>query len=60
MDKPNFILDLFKSRVAVINVGIEGLVEHLPALGVEMIQVAWRPPAGGNLELLKKLKKLNQ
>jgi hypothetical protein len=60
MDMPNLILDLFKSRVAVINVGIEGLVGHLSALGVAMVQVDWKPPAGGNLELLKKLKKLNQ
>jgi FdrA protein len=60
MDQASLILDLFKSRVAVINVGIEGLVEHLPSLGVAMVQVDWKPPAGGNLELLKKLKKLNQ
>jgi FdrA protein len=60
MEKPGLILDLFKSRIAVINVGIEILAEHLPALGVAMVQVDWKPPAGGDPELLKKLKKLNQ
>jgi hypothetical protein len=58
MDKPDLILGLFKSYLAVINVGIDKLVEHLPTFGVQVIQVDWKPPAGGNPELLKKLKKL--
>jgi hypothetical protein len=60
MDNPNLILDLFRRRLAIINVGLERFLEHLAAYQVEAVQVDWRPPAGGNPELLKKLKKLNQ
>ena len=60
MDKPNLILDLFRRRPAVINVGLERFMEHLAAYQVEAVQVDWRPPAGGNPELLRKLKQLNR
>jgi len=52
------VLELFKRPLSVINVGIEKLAEHLPNLGVEVIHVDWKPPANGNLGILKKLKQV--
>ena len=54
------MLKFLNGPISVVNVGIETLVEHLPLQGVEVVQVDWKPPAGGNLELLKKIRKLNK
>lgn len=58
MGKQNLVLELFKSHLYVINVGIEKLVEHLTNYDVDLIQVDWKPPAGGKPEILEKLRKL--
>jgi FdrA protein len=42
----------------VINVGLELFAEDLKAAGVEVIQVDWRPPAGGNPRMAALLAKL--
>jgi len=54
------MLKFLNGPISVVNVGIETLVEHLPMQGVEVVHVDWKPPAGGNLELLKKIRKLNK
>ena len=58
MLKNNLILKLFETRLSIINIGIENLVEHLSNYDVKVIQVDWRPPAGGKAALIKKLHNL--
>jgi len=39
----------------VINIGLERFAEDLRAQGVAVIQLDWRPPAGGNARLASLL-----
>jgi len=41
--------------VAVVNLGLQGFCDELRAQGVPAIQVDWRPPAGGDAELIHRL-----
>ncbi len=50
--------DLLAGEVKVINVGLEGFAETLQGLGVPVVQVDWRPPAGGDPRLAGLLAKL--
>ena len=50
--------DLLASELKVINVGLEGFAETLEGLGVPVVQVDWRPPAGGDARLAGLLAKL--
>ncbi len=44
-------LKIFTERLRVINIGIEGFAEDLKAAGIEVIQLDWRPPTGGDARL---------
>ena len=35
----------------VINIGLESFADDLRAQGVTVVQLDWRPPAGGNLRM---------
>jgi FdrA protein len=50
--------DLLKAPLRVINVGLEAFARDLEALDVPVVQVDWRPPAGGDPELADLLSKL--
>ena len=50
--------DLLAGELKVINVGLEGFAESLEGLGVPVVQVDWRPPAGGDARLAGLLAKL--
>ena len=50
--------DLLAGELKVINVGVEGFAETLEGLGVPVVQVDWRPPAGGDPRLAGLLAKL--
>lgn len=50
--------DSLTTPVEVINVGLETFYESMTAQGVEVVQVDWKPPAGGNEELMSILKKM--
>ncbi len=52
------VKDLLAGELKVINVGLEGFAESLEALGVPVVQVDWRPPAGGDARLAGLLAKL--
>ena len=41
--------------IAVVNVGLEGFRRELETQKVPVIQVDWRPPAGGDRDLINKL-----
>ncbi len=51
---------LFKSKLSVINIGLESFSKELKEQKVPTVHVNWRPPAGGNQKmssLLSRLKK---
>jgi FdrA protein len=52
------VQDLLTGEVRVINVGLEWFAEMLEGLGVPVLQVDWRPPAGGDPRLAGLLAKL--
>lgn len=43
----------------VINIGISTFADDLRSQGVEVIHVDWRPPAGGDLEMVRILERLD-
>ncbi|MHA2400163.1 MAG: fdrA domain protein [Promethearchaeota archaeon] len=49
---------LFNVELKVINIGIEMFADDLEKQKVDVIHVNWRPPAGGDLDILKFLEKL--
>ena len=52
--------NLLNKKLKVINIGIETFVEDLKKQGAEVVHVDWRPPAGGDVEILKLLDKLEE
>ena len=50
---------LFNKDLKVINIGIEMFADDLTRQEVDVIHVDWQPPAGGDLDILKLLEKLD-
>ena len=50
--------DLLNEPLSVINIGLEGFARELAAQRVDVIQVDWAPPAGGDPKLADLLAKL--
>ncbi|MCL4298782.1 MAG: DUF1116 domain-containing protein [Anaerolineae bacterium] len=59
-NEPSLLIDreLFKSELQVINVGVAEFAEALRQQSVPVVEVDWRPPAGGDLGLVEILKKI--
>ena len=53
------IRSLFSTPLAVTNVGVENFHQTLVQQQIQTIQVDWRPPAGGDIQLLAKLQGLD-
>ena len=51
---------LFKSTVSVINVGLPSFAQELKQQGVPVVDLDWRPPAGGNPKLIALLDKVHR
>ncbi len=51
--------ELFAQPLAVVNIGLKIFHSALHNQGVPCVQVDWRPPAGGNVDLMAILAKLN-
>lgn len=49
------IQQLFDSELVVVNVGPELFADALREQGVEVLQVDWRPTAGGNKKMQELL-----
>jgi hypothetical protein len=47
--------DLLNQPLIVINVGLNDFAENLERQEVEVVQVDWSPPAGGDQELIDLL-----
>ena len=52
------IAQLLTGKVSVVNVGLEGFVKDLRDCDVEVVQVDWAPPAGGDPKMAALLAKL--
>lgn len=52
------IRKLLSEPVVVINLGLKKFAEELETQEVEVIQVNWTPPAGGDQELIDLLDQL--
>ena len=50
--------DLLHEPLCVVNIGLEGFSEELMGQQVDVIQVDWAPPAGGDPRLADLLAKL--
>jgi hypothetical protein len=57
-DSKNRSAEILHKQVRVINVGLEGFARDLESQGVEVVHVAWSPPAGGDPDLAALLSKL--
>jgi FdrA protein len=51
-------LESLTSSVAAINIGLETFYDSLSEQGAEVVQVDWRPPAGGDERLMDILSKM--
>ena len=58
MELPTRIDELISQPVVVINIGLVQFTQSLADQGVEVIQVDWVPPAGGDEVLMDLLEKL--
>ncbi|MFK7890115.1 MAG: hypothetical protein AB8B63_04815 [Granulosicoccus sp.] len=52
------LVQLLTQKPVVVNVGLDGFAEDLQQQGVSVVQLDWRPPAGGDAELADILSKL--
>ncbi len=50
--------DLLSKPLVVINIGLDSFARNLRDQKVEVIQVEWKPPAGGDKEMIDLLDKL--
>lgn len=51
---------LFDRELAVINMGLDSFAENLKKEEVKVLQMDWKPPAGGNKRLIALLEKLER
>jgi len=52
------IEELLQEQLVVINIGLRGFKESFEQQDVEVVQVDWIPPAGGDQEMIDLLEKL--
>ena len=50
---------LIDHELKIINIGLDSFYQDLKDLGVEVVHVDWRPPAGGDAKLMDILDKLD-
>ena len=55
---PTSIDDLLHRPIIVINLGLQKFAESLAEQQVEVVQVDWVPPAGGDQEMIDLLDQL--
>jgi FdrA protein len=51
---------LFSQDLVIINMGLESFAENLDREKVRVLQMDWRPPAGGNKKLISLLARLGR
>ncbi|MGA2680976.1 MAG: hypothetical protein ABSF44_04160 [Candidatus Bathyarchaeia archaeon] len=56
--KSNKDKTILTEKLKVVNIGISTFADDLRSQGVDVVHVDWKPPAGGDVEMLKLLAKL--
>ncbi len=51
---------LFNQDLAAVNMGLESFADNLKKEGVRVVQMNWKPPAGGNAKMVALLTKLGR
>jgi len=49
---------ILTETLVVVNIGVSTFADDLRTQNVDVVQVDWRPPAGGDVEMMKLLEKL--
>jgi len=49
---------ILTEKLKIVNIGISTFADDLGSQNVEVVHVDWKPPAGGDVEMLKLLEKL--
>jgi acetoin utilization deacetylase AcuC-like enzyme len=60
MTKVKKIVKLFREDLVVVNLGLDTFADTLRKEQVKVLQMNWRPPAGGNQRLICLLDKLEK
>ena len=55
---PDSIDQLLHNPIVAINLGLDNFARNLEEQNVEVIRVDWRPPAGGDQEMIALLDQL--
>ena len=50
--------NILREKLKVVNIGVSTFADDLRSQDVEVVHVDWKPPAGGDVEMLKLLAKL--
>ena len=53
MSKQKPIAELFRTDLRVVNLGLSSFAETLRSIPVPVVDVDWRPPAGGDADLIR-------
>jgi hypothetical protein len=54
------ITELFRQELRIINMGLVTFADNLKGQDMEVVQMEWQPPAGGNERLIALLEKLGR
>jgi hypothetical protein len=54
------INELFTKELVAVNMGLDSFADNLRKEGVKVLQMDWKPPAGGNKRLISLLEKLER
>ncbi len=57
-DMSEVAVDILSEPLVVINIGLYSFGQNIKDQGVEVVQVEWKPPAGGDKEMIDILDKL--
>jgi hypothetical protein len=55
---PEQVNDLLHKPLVIINLGLESFAKNMKDQGAEVVQVDWKPPAGGDSEMMDLLDQL--
>jgi hypothetical protein len=56
--KPARQPSILSETLKVVSIGVSTFADDLRSQGVEVVSVDWKPPAGGDVEMMKLLEKL--
>jgi hypothetical protein len=56
--KPTTETSILSETLKVVSIGVSTFADDLRSQGVEVVGVDWKPPAGGDVEMMKLLEKL--